>query len=149
DTYLGRTISVLLFIQNFDDYRREHIYDHHSTSHMTIKDPTVQFLLLLVGLRPGMTRAQCWRQLRRTLWSPIFHARFLQLRLVSAFAAPRWSHRLASITTVLMIIGVVAVAQAWIPFLVAYVFPLTVLYQISACLRLCVKHTFPAPGIGQ
>jgi hypothetical protein len=40
-------------------------------------------------------------------------------------------------------LGVVAVSNSWITFLVVWVFPLTILYQISSTLRLCVEHHFP------
>lgn len=146
DTYLGRAIAAVLLIQSFDEYRREHIDDHHSARHMTRRDPSVEFLLQVVGLRAGMPLAQLWRRLLIALISPAFHARFLAVRLASLVGPAPWQHKVGTGAFLGLLLAAVAVTHSWTVFLVAYVFPLTILYQVSAALRLSVKHTFPERG---
>lgn len=146
DQTLGRFLASLLVIQGFEAYSREHTADHHAVHHMTVRDPTVQAFLLTLEVRPGMTRREMWRVLIGKLFSPLYHARFLIARVKSCWlTADR-------VTRVLMAVGYAGLAVlltlvgGWRIFLVGWAIPLTVLFQISNTLRLCVKHTFPVPG---
>ncbi|PSB02096.1 fatty acid desaturase [Merismopedia glauca] len=50
DRCLGETISVILMIQDFESYQKEHHKDHHALQNlMTAVDPTFKFLQM-VGL---------------------------------------------------------------------------------------------------
>jgi hypothetical protein len=143
---VGEAISIGLQIQAFESYRREHLGDHHSRNHMSVRDPTVAFLLRELGLRPGLPRAQAWRRLALRLLSPWFHLRRTALRLWSNLgpeAAP-W-HRLVSAAYVAAVAGLVTWFDAWPAFLTAAVLPLTVFYNAASALRLCVEHRFPTP----
>lgn len=146
DDLLGRLVTGTLVVQNHATYTAEHVEDHHAVRHMTLEDPTVQAVLVGLRLSPTMTVAEMWRCLGQRLVSPVFHARFAWGR-VRSFAAG--AHPVEIVTAVVVHGGLLgwglvtghpwAVVWAW------YV-PLTVLYQVSNTLRLCVKHTFPAPG---
>jgi hypothetical protein len=60
-------------------------------------------------------------------------------------ASPR--RLLVTVVSYGCVFTLVTVADAWLFFLLAWAIPLTVLFQISNVLRLCVKHVFPDPGI--
>ncbi|WP_327064766.1 fatty acid desaturase [Kitasatospora sp. NBC_01250] len=145
DVLLGRTIAALLVIQDFGRYSTEHVSDHHAVHHMTLRDPTVQAFLVSLGLRPGMSRREMWRRTLLKTVSPVFHARFLTARIRSYFhsAEPAW--RTGTALGWVAVAGLATLLHLWVLLLVAWVVPMTVLYQVSNTFRLCVKHTFPAP----
>ncbi|NKI40119.1 fatty acid desaturase [Streptomyces physcomitrii] len=145
DTAIGYSVSSLLVIQNFARYSKEHVSDHHAVHHMTLRDPTVQAFLISLDLHPGMTRGQMWRRVLGKMSSPRFHLAFAIAR-VRSFAqksAP------AEKATALVLYGGTALAASllglWPALLLVWFVPLVPLYQMSNTLRLCVKHTFPAP----
>ncbi|WP_224058360.1 fatty acid desaturase [Streptomyces kanamyceticus] len=146
DRAVGRIICALLLIQHFEEYSTEHVRDHHAVHHMTLRDPTVQAFLLSLELRPGMSRRRMWRVLLGKLVSPLFHLRFLRSRLRSYAATASAAERVAAVLFLALVAGLANWLHAWTFVLVAWVLPLTFFYQVSNTLRLCVKHTFPAPG---
>ncbi|WP_228769904.1 fatty acid desaturase [Actinokineospora alba] len=146
DRTLGRILAAVLVVQNFDAYAAEHVTDHHAAHHMTLRDPTVQAILLGLGLRPGMSRRAMWGTLLGKLVSPVFHARFLTARVRSYWIGVSRAERITLTAAYAAVITLAALTGTLPVLLVAWVVPLTVLFQISNTLRLCVKHTFPAPG---
>ncbi|MFD0279180.1 stearoyl-CoA 9-desaturase [Kitasatospora sp. NPDC127111] len=146
DTVIGYSVSALLVIQNFGRYSREHVADHHAVHHMTLRDPTVQAFLISLDLHPGMTRSRMWRRVLVKCASPRFHLAFAVSRIRSFWHGASGPEKAAAC---LLQGGIAAAAVGtglWPAVLVAWVVPLGPLYQISNTLRLCVKHTFPAPG---
>jgi fatty acid desaturase len=146
DRVLGRVIAGLLLVQDFQKYSQEHVADHHAVHHMTVRDPTVQAFLIGLGLAPGMSRAQMWRRVVCRLVSPVYHANFLLGRIQSYFRPAHWTTRLMTIACYAAAAALVTWAQVWPFVLIAWVLPMTIPYQVSNTLRLCVKHTFPEPG---
>lgn len=147
DRVLGRIIAGMLIVQDFDRYAEEHVVDHHAVHHMSVRDPTVQALLIGLGMRTDMTRDQMWRRLYGRILSPWFHARFLwgRIRSYTHPAPPRVLVMTGAVYTV-AVVGATLTGQ--LPFLlVAWFVPVTLLFQISNVLRLCVKHTFPPSGL--
>ncbi|MEV0036481.1 fatty acid desaturase [Streptomyces sp. NPDC050804] len=147
DAVIGRATSSLLIIQNFARYRREHVSDHHAAHHMTLRDPTVQAFLVSLGLRPGMTRRQMWHRVLGKLFSPWFHLNFAVARARSFWHASAVSEKVTSVALYGTATAVTVWTGTWHFLLVAWLLPLVVLFQLSNTLRLCVKHTFPAPGL--
>ncbi|MDH6135444.1 fatty acid desaturase [Kitasatospora sp. MAA4] len=145
DAMIGYSISGLLVIQNFERYSKEHVADHHAVHHMTLRDPTVQAFLISLDLHPGMTRRHMWTRVLLKLVSPRFHLAFAVSRIRS------FSHNSAPTekAIALVLYGGGALAAGWSGLypvvLVAWFLPLVYFYQVSNTLRLCVKHTFPAP----
>lgn len=142
--WVGEFLSILLTLRNYESYLQDHVYNHHTKRLQTLEDETVKFLFLLAELRPGMTREQLWRKFWLTLVSPKFHWKLFAARVTSNLSAPFpinlfvWSY-------LLLILGITAWTQAWLVFLVAWLFPMTILYQISLFTRLCSEHIWPAP----
>lgn len=145
DSLVGALVSGVLMVQDFHRYRVEHVADHHAVHHMTIRDPTVQAFLVGLDLHPGMTRSQMWRRISfGKLLSPRYHVSFLVGRIHSAFVPANRTARTLLVLGYLAAAAVITWAHAWIFVLVAWVVPMTVIYQVSNTLRLCVKHTFPS-----
>lgn len=147
DVAIGRLISSLLVIQNFQRYRQEHVSDHHAVHHMTLQDPTVQAFLRGLDLHPGMRRAQMWHRLIGKLLSPKFHATFAVARVRSFLYGSAPSEKLTIFLVYTGITAIVVITNTWLPFLVVWVIPLVPFFQVSYTLRLCVKHTFPSPDV--
>lgn len=143
DALLGRLIAGLLLVQDFERYSAEHVVDHHAVHHMTLRDPTVQAFLLTLELRPGMTRGEMWRRVAGKTLSPRFHASFLLARVRSYFHAAGTAVRAWTAAWLLGLAAAATLLDGWLFLLVAWVLPMTVFYQVSNTLRLCVKHTFP------
>ncbi|WP_254564991.1 hypothetical protein [Oscillatoria sp. HE19RPO] len=91
-----------------------------------------------------------WRKLRTTAISPYFHGLFLRNRFLSNFVTSPLYRRAMAIIWVSVVVVVVTLTHTWFAFLVAWVFPLTILYQISALLQFTSEHRWlVVPGIGK
>ena len=145
DSWLGEAISILTMSPNFQLYQQNHIKIHHSRNLLKPGDPTFEFLISTVGLQPGKPPAQLWKHLLQTLVSPMFHARLLAERLAASFLSPSPVHNVLSVLWWSTILAFVAVTHSCLAFLVAWVIPLTIFFQISFCLRLCVEHRWSEP----
>jgi fatty acid desaturase len=148
DLAVGRAASALLVVQNLSRYSREHVSDHHAAHHMTLRDPTVQAFLVSLDLHPGMTRRRMWRRTLGRLVSPRFHLAFAVARARSFWHGASAAERALCAALYGGAAAVAAATSTWQALLVVWFVPLTVLFQVSNTLRLCVKHTFPAPGPG-
>ncbi|WP_041392182.1 hypothetical protein [Pleurocapsa sp. PCC 7327] len=87
-----------------------------------------------------------WRKFRQTLISPQFHWFFLKARLKANLVDAPLYRRLMSLIVALVAISVVTLTNSWATFLVAWVFPLTILYHISALCQICSEHLWGATG---
>ncbi|GAA0670659.1 fatty acid desaturase [Streptomyces thermocarboxydovorans] len=147
DRAVGHAVSALLIIQNFQRYSREHVSDHHALDHMTLKDPTVQAFLVGLDLHPGMSRRAMWRRVLGKLVSPRFHLVFAVSRARSFRSQAARTEKAVALTLYGSLALVTGLTGTWQALLVIWFVPLVPLFQISNTLRLCVKHTFPAPGV--
>jgi hypothetical protein len=138
DRRLGQIISAILLFREFDGYQQDHIKHHADPS--AVEDETVKFLRLLLGIQEGMSVQKQWRRLWFSLVSPIFHFQFLVARLVSSLGSTSITHRVLTWSFLIIVLTVVTLSGSWRMFLIVWVFPLTVLYQISTTLRLCSEH---------
>lgn len=138
--------STLLFIQDFAGYLLDHIgIGHHKANEFCgPHDPDWIFLNAL-GLKPGMTRQQCWHWLGHTCFSPRFHWMFLKARCRANFLSPNRYRRAMAIIWAGIVIGVTSWHQAWVVVGLAWIFPLTILYHISALLQFTSEHKWYAP----
>ncbi|MDM0088660.1 MULTISPECIES: stearoyl-CoA 9-desaturase [unclassified Variovorax] len=133
-------VSAVLFIQNSDEYRKEHLA-HHNADVFTTKDDADAAFLARLGFLPGRKKDELWMSLWMTVLSPVFHLLFLQARLTSVFVR-------AKPVAVLLSVGA-ALGYAillWIvggkAFLLAVVLPLFPLYHISALLQFLTEHAW-------
>ncbi|MBE9224116.1 fatty acid desaturase [Phormidium sp. LEGE 05292] len=138
DRRLGQIISTILLFREFDGYQQDHIKHHADPS--AVDDETVKFLRLLLGIREGMSVREQWQRLWFSLVSPIFHAQFLAARLISSLGSTSVTHRVLTWSSLIIVLTMVTLSSSWHIFLIVWVFPLTVLYQISTTLRLCSEH---------
>lgn len=148
DQLIGSLVAALLLVQNLGRYSAEHVQDHHSVHHMTLRDPTVQAFMIGLGLRPGMTREAMWRAVLRLLVSPRFHVGFAVARIRSFWSGASALERVAAATFHGGMVVAAGLTGGWAALCVVWFLPLFPFFQVSNTLRLCVKHTFPHPGSG-
>jgi hypothetical protein len=140
DRSVGELISVVLLIQPFDAYFEDHVRKHHpAQTFATPADPDLAFLIVL-GFLPGMTRAQLWRHLFVTLFSPKFHYLFLAARIKANMFTASAARRAAAWAFALMLIGSAVATGQVITLVVAWYLPIIFLYQISALLQFVCEH---------
>lgn len=132
----GEIISTLLWATPYDRFRQDHMVHHQATR--TERDPDVTFLLG-TGFRPGMSRPAFRRYIARTLVSPRFHLKYLWDRLRGNFVcAP---YRAVMSLAYLAALGVgLSATGAWLPWLVIWFLPVTVLFQVSSLLNYHSEH---------
>lgn len=146
DTVVGEFLASVIIVQNFQRYRREHVSDHHAAHHMTLRDPTVQAFLIGLDIHPGMPVRTMWRHVLTRIASPVFHTRFFVGRVQSFWRASSTREKVFGAVLYGGGTALAVVTGNTVGLAVVWGVPLIVLFQISNTLRLCVKHTFPAPG---
>lgn len=139
DRLLAEVVSTLLLIQDAAGYWYDHAVLHHGKRFATLDDPDVRFLLTL-GFCPGIPVADLWRLLWWTLISPHFHWLFLRARLRANFTTAQPWRRLLAMGYLIMVLSIVALTNAWLVLLVAWVIPVFFLYHIAALLQFVCEH---------
>lgn len=140
---LGELISIVLLIKDFSSYQQDHMLHHSAHGLLTHKDETVQDLAS-VGLRPGLSKRQLYRNLFISFISPFAHLRALLARISTSLCSPYWQHNLIAMTYWILLFYAVDHFHCWVEFGVAWLIPLFFLYHISRTLRLVVEHIWPA-----
>jgi fatty acid desaturase len=145
---LGRLLSALFLFKHFDAYRQEHMLHHNARKLLTEEDEFADFVLGMCRLEPEVPKGELWR---RVLWnvtfSPGFHARFLHRRLRAAWRSPDRVHNWVGMGSWLAAAGI-CTAMGWLSaFLLLWVIPVTVLFQIATVGRILIEHRFPEPAL--
>jgi fatty acid desaturase len=147
DSIIGHLIAFLFITQEYANYRLEHASDHHSVHHMTMRDPTVQFLIIGLKTRPRMSRRRMWSRLWITIFSPYYHISATYTRVASHFRGTSVGYRAAMIIMLAGQVLFVTLTGKWLVFILVWLFPLTALFNASAVIRVCTRHLFPIPDV--
>ncbi|MCG8671728.1 MAG: fatty acid desaturase [Pseudomonadales bacterium] len=141
DAQIGFWLSTFLMIQNFEHYGPSHALDHHRWHTLsTDKDPTV-VSLERAGIKAGKSVRCLVMDLFIALLSPIYHGKALWERLKSYFYSASVKASVVVIAFLFINAVLLAVLDP-IGMIIAWLIPVTVLYQQSALLRLVVEHTW-------
>ncbi|MFD3416360.1 hypothetical protein [Streptomyces decoyicus] len=81
------------------------------------------------------------------LVSPRFHFAFAVSRTRSFWSESARSEKVCALALYGLTIAATVLSGTWPALLVIWFVPLIPLFQMSNTLRLCVKHTFPEPGV--
>lgn len=143
---IGFAIGAALMIEPFRLYAPKHRRAHHGRQTVSTQmDPTVTFLLEVVGLRPGAPKAANWRRILWALISPRVHLTMLAARIRAAFGRPaRPAERLAAAAALVLLIGGAAAIGGVGAVALGVAAPMTIGYQAAQILRLAVEHRWPA-----
>lgn len=153
---LGELVTIFLILPSFRSYAKDHHNHHHGADkeytdacqHGEPSDPDLNFLYEL-GFRTGIPRTDLWKRLKSMIYSPFFHYLFLKKRIVGRFAPSLgWRSLLAVI-----IWGIVLCFLIWTNslalFVIIWVIPVIILYQISALLQFTCEHSWVYQGQAQ
>jgi len=143
DHAIGELTSIVFLTQSYSAYAKEHIQGHHSKKHMTLEDPTVAFIFMMLGGRAGVPKRELWRRFYGCIWNPLFHLKFIRTRLSSAFRGRPNLHRAGIVLFWGGLIALTALTGEWLIFVLAWLIPLTVVLHVSECYRLAGRHIFP------
>ncbi|MEQ8845776.1 MAG: fatty acid desaturase [Phycisphaerales bacterium] len=135
----GTAQSALLFVQNFEGYRDDHLEHHDEDTFATVRDPDVRFLRYL-GFEPGQSpEALEWRY-RKLVRSPWFHGVFLAKRLLAQLTTgPIW-RRVVVVAAWAAVLALLAANGLLLVFALAWALPLTVLFQRNALRQYVTEH---------
>lgn len=146
---VGEFISILTLTMDYGAYKKRHVDTHHTFYGLLQPgDGTHDFLIYGLGLKPGASSQELRRQVWRTLLSPEFHLRQLLIRLKGCFCSPSRRHNSVALLVWGLVLSLVAATHSWLGFLVAWVIPMTVPFQLLLALRLLVEHRWPDPALG-
>ena len=144
---VGRLVSALLLFKYFDDYQREHMLHHSPRKLLTEEDEFNEFVFGMCRLAPATSKRELWRRVVVALLSPAFHAKFLLRRVQASLCSPDRLHNAVGTGAWLSAFGVATASGHLLLFLVAWVFPVTVLLQVATVLRILCEHRFPATDL--
>lgn len=141
--WLGEAISILTLTGDFNTYQREHTKTHHSKKLLTPSDETYEYLMNVVSFKRGITEEQAQRHFLLTLFSPKFHFLRFKSRLSATFFSKSRTHNLFCWTFWLTVLTLVTLTNSWLIFLSAWIFPISILFEMSSLCRQVVEHEFP------
>lgn len=145
DKNVGFWVSALLMIENFEFYRDNHSRVHHSWKLLsTYTDPTVMSLEK-AGMVSGRSVWRLRLSLVIALFSPVYHLRTFYQRIRSYWVASSLHAKLTILFVIICQIVIVVWSETTFTFTVAWLIPVTVLYQQAALLRLVVEHSRDEP----
>lgn len=147
NSHVGRAIGILLLVKHFDAYQREHMLHHNPKKLLTDDDEFAQFVFNLCGLRLGLPKNVIWRHVLLSFLSPFFHLRFLLARISSNLLSRSVGHNIAALTYWSVLLWAVSMTDLWSVFLIAWLLPLVVLFQLATALRVFCEHRFPEAEI--
>ena len=136
--FVSEINSIVIFIQPFAEYKDEHLAHHKVKKVATIYDPDMVFMWQL-GFRPGMAKKDLWSNFYRKLVSPWFHYTFLRSRIVSNLSKGPMLRKIAVVLYGLSLLAC-AIFLSWPVVIFGWIFPLTILYHMSALGQFCSEH---------
>jgi hypothetical protein len=148
DVWFGRVLSILILMVDFDQYVEGHAKHHGVKTHQTHEDNTIN-LLDYIGCRPGLLMKDYW-QVVYNLINPFFLIRFIgQRRLAVIFFKSYFASKLLAWIFWGAMIAIVCKTHSELPFFMAYVIPVLLLYSPVYIIRYCVEHKLPPEAICQ
>lgn len=140
DMVIAEAITVFLGIMNAAAYMQGHCGVHHAPAKVaTIDDDDLAFLLVL-GFRPGMTKADLWRHFWQILVSLRFHYMFLHARFRSNFVNARPWRIVTAVGWWVAVGTIVYLTDTWLAFALAWLLPVTLFYHVAALSQFLSEH---------
>ncbi|KAA2211431.1 fatty acid desaturase [Teichococcus oryzae] len=140
---VGRMVSAFLMFTRFENYQHDHMLHHSANKLLTEEDEFTGFVFGVCRLEPGVPKRELWRRILLNLVSPAFHARFLMRRIKASMFSGDRRHDWMARAGLAAPLALAALTGAWLPVLVAWFLPLTVLLQVATVFRILCEHRFP------
>jgi hypothetical protein len=149
DFWIGQTLSAILWTAPMSSYKATHVFDpsrahHHWKILLTPGESTFEEIKTL-GFQPGVPNQYNWRHLQSLLLAPGFYWAQLRSSFHAAFRTGTPWERSYNLALWSLILTILIHTHEITVFLVAFTVP-RILFEYVQVLRVCVEHTFPAPG---
>lgn len=140
----ARVLPSLIFVQNGEEYRKEHLEHHNANIFTTERDADAAFLAKL-GFIPGRERNELWMNLWMTIASPVFHFVFARARLESVFLRNKPAETLVALGMAASHVALIMVS-GWQAYVIAVFVPMFLIYHVSALLQFLTEHAWNVAG---
>ncbi len=134
-------LTILAFVQNGKEYRRDHLGHHNRDNFTTLEDSDANTLYSF-GFKPGLSRPALWRNLFLIIFSPKLHFTFLKMRVTSNVINRTGSWRWASILWLGLLLSLPLMVSVWWTVIVVLWVPMFLIYNISALLQFITEHAW-------
>jgi hypothetical protein len=139
DKRIGDLVGALILIAPFQLYKAAHMPHHTPGTFATLNDPDFRFFRKL-GFEPGLPMTAMWKRFWLALFGLRAHVVYLRTRFKANLLRSGRQHRFFTIGLQLLIAGFSFYLGGIQGYLLAWVAPLTVLFQISAVLQYVTEH---------
>jgi len=145
---IGRLVSGLCLLPDFDYYRSRHMRHHSHQVLLTDEDEFTEFVVSRCGLKPGLSKQSLWARVLLAVVSPRFHGHFMLARLRLATSSLRtWRGRAVAAAWSCVLALTCLAGVPW-QFAASVLVPLSVPFQVTVLLRtLCEHHVPEDPGM--
>lgn len=140
NTIAGHILSIILLQQEFSSYRQEHLFHHGKYGVVSDTDEYRVFLRKHLGMEFGMPVRHLWICLVTNLVSPLRHGLSLVNRIKSTFLAGTALRRALAAGYWITCCSLASYFHVWVPFILVWLVPLTVLLHAASCIRTLVEH---------
>lgn len=140
---VGRVVSVICLLPSFDFYQKKHMRHHSHEVLLAEEDEFSEFIIKQCRLKPGTSKNILWFRTLSSLFSPVFHLRFMTTRI---FLATEYASTLigkAAITSWILSIIFLITTGYFYDFIKLFLVPLSVPFQITVVLRTLCEHHAP------
>ena len=142
DNAIAELVTVLTVFHDAHTFKVEHFESHHRESiFATPADPPVQ-LLVRLGFRPGMSRAELWRRAAAVFVSPRFYLSGFWERLRCNLVTGSWRRLGFFAWAALWVLAPFWLTAGWQAPVLAFVVPVILLAQLSALLDKLGEHAW-------
>ncbi len=137
-------VSLIMLVLPWSGYRRSHTQRHHGPGFCTNDGDDDGMFLHWLGIRSGMSKRALWTRLIWGVLSPRTHLTYLAARLRVNLFGSGVGRGIATVMYFMMLTAMGYVI-GWDTLLIAWVIPLTVMYQISSIVGWAGEHLWFQP----
>ena len=145
---VGRLVSAVCLFPSFDHYRSKHMRHHSHEVLLTDEDEFTEFVINQCGLIPGLSKRYLWIKVIASIVSPWFHFKFFIMRFLSATEHLRTQKGMIVLVGWLIIILVVVKTGNSYDFILFFIVPLTIPFQVTVIIRTLCEHHVPDDQMG-
>ena len=140
---VGRLISALCLLPDFDRYQSKHMRHHSHKVLLTDEDEFVEFVVGRCDLKPGLSKRKLWTRVLLAIVSPYFHICFIFSRLSLSTSNLRTKNGCAVATAWLCALLTAYLSGFFECFAACILVPFSVMFQVTIVLRTLCEHHVP------
>lgn len=140
---VGRIVSAICLLPSFDFYQKKHMRHHSHEVLLAEEDEFSEFIIKQCRLKPGTSKKVLWSRTLLSLFSPMFHLRFMVTRIL--LATEHANSLLGKMTIIFWFLSIAFLIATgyFYDFIKLFFVPLFVPFQITVVLRTLCEHHVP------